>query len=798
MAEVKLTVKQVDEGSKNIAGIGEKLDDLLGTAKNVTAGMVAMGATFKKAFDLSREGANLNQLRDSFELMNDQVFKTPGLLDDMSAAARGTIKETDLMAGLLKLTAGASDELASNLAANAPQLLEIAKASNKLNPALGDTAFLYDSIATGIKRASPLILDNLGIVVKVGDANEKYARQLGKTVEQLTAEEKQIALLNAVLESGDQLIQQVGGSVDSQADAWARLEVKVGESTDAFKENLANGLLPWIQLINGDFAQAIENVEAANLALAEASGDYTKAQTRTIEGEKAVMESIGRTATSFEDYQQKLLDAGVHTFDIMTTRAWYDQAVALREATGEAEQLNEQMERMAQYNRDVAAAAEANSEENLAAAAAYQAAVAEAESYDRVLIQNYGHLQEAANAARNYSQALAGQLQNLGGAGDAISDLLQAQQDLSAAQGEWVQVTTSNAGAIGEINAKLAADLSGEQKEAMREILNTVDEGSAEWLAAYNALQGDLTASQREALIAQRAELEAVGDGVASIYTGSVEDAEAAQAAIDAANQALIESYRELAFEGALALAELSPDPDAVQRTLDYAVAIGQMTQEEADLRLQAAETRIAIEELNQLVVEGKVSAEEAGIAFELLASGQYSTAAAAVEAAGKHQELLDLFALTPEKVSTAYTLFMGDSIDRLREVKNLLDSVDGRNASASVTVRTSTEVPTVGGGGEVKEGGKGSAFGNYLGAGEMSRVGEFNKPELFQQGNSLYLIPGDQGRVFSNSQSSGAMGGVNINGPLIGQVVQRQGESGARFADRVSTMVVEKIGALK
>ncbi len=797
MAEVRLVVKQVDQGSDAIKGIGQRLDDLLGTAKNVTAGMVAMGATFKKAFDLSREGANLNQLRDSFELMNQEVFKTPGLLDNMSAAARGTIKEADLMAGLLKLTAGASDELAGKLAANAPQLLEIAKASNKLNPQLGDTAFLYDSIATGIKRASPLILDNLGIVVKVGEANEKYAQQLGKTVEALTAEEKQVALLNAVLESGDQLIQQVGGNVDSQADAWARLEVKVGESTDAFKQHLAEGLLPWVQLINGDFSKAIQDVEARNLAMAEATGDYTKAQTRTIEGEQKVMESIGRTAGSFEEYQQMLHAAGVHTFDIMTTRAWYDQAVALKQATGEAEQLNEQMDRMAQYNRDVAAAAEANSAENLAAAAAYEAAVAQGESYDRVLIQNYAHLQEAANAARNYSQAIAGQLQNLGGAGDAISQLLEAQQQLAGAQGEWVQTTRDNSGQIASINSQLAADLSDEQKGAMREILNTVNEGSAEWLAAYQALQGDLSDSQREALIAQRADLEASQGAVGSAYTGSIEDAEAAQEAIDAANQAIIDSYRDLAFEGALALAELSPDPDAVQRTLDYAVAIGELTQAEADMRLQAAEARIAIEELNQIVVDGGVSAEVAGIAFDLLASGTFRTAESAIAAAEKQQQLIDLFNATPQKVETAYTLMMGDSIERLREVKGLLDSVDGRHASASVTVNTSSASDLGSGSGDVKEHGKQSALGNFLLPGEMSQVGEFNQPELFKQNGRLFLIPGDQGNVIPSSQAGG-MGGININAPLIGQVVQRPGESGQRFADRVSTMVVERIGSLK
>ena len=83
--------------------------------------------TAKKAFDFGQEGAQIAQLEESFNLMNDTVYKTPGLLEDMREASRGTIKDTTLMSGILTLTAGASDELARSMADAAPKLLEIAK-----------------------------------------------------------------------------------------------------------------------------------------------------------------------------------------------------------------------------------------------------------------------------------------------------------------------------------------------------------------------------------------------------------------------------------------------------------------------------------------------------------------------------------------------------------------------------------------------------------------------------------------------------------------------------------------------
>lgn len=239
-AEFRDGLAQIDD----VAGKGtQSIDTYTVSAAKWGAAIAAAGALAKEAFDLSEAGANLNQLRASFDGLNASVIQTPELLNQMKEASRGTLTEAQLMQGVLKLAAGNSAEMTRALAGASPQLLEIAKAAQKLNPSLGDTAFLYDSITTGIKRASPLILDNLGIVVKVGEANEKYAESIGKTVEQLSAEEKQMALLFGVLEAGDQIVQQVGDNIDSQADSWIRVRTGITEATDAFKSGFAQGLL---------------------------------------------------------------------------------------------------------------------------------------------------------------------------------------------------------------------------------------------------------------------------------------------------------------------------------------------------------------------------------------------------------------------------------------------------------------------------------------------------------------------------------------------------------------------------
>ncbi len=210
----------------------------------ITAGVaagaaVAVGVATKKAFDFSREGAALNQLEESFNLMNASVFKTPDLLDKMDKAARGTVGTSEMMAGLLTLTAGATDELARAQAEAAPKLMEIAKAANKLNPTLGSTGFLFESLARGIKRSSPLILDNTGLVIKVGQANEEWAAKMGMTVEAMSAQDKQFALLAAALKAGDKLIDQVGGDVGSLTDSYNKLTNAYGTFIQMVKKDVA-------------------------------------------------------------------------------------------------------------------------------------------------------------------------------------------------------------------------------------------------------------------------------------------------------------------------------------------------------------------------------------------------------------------------------------------------------------------------------------------------------------------------------------------------------------------------------
>lgn len=203
------------------------------------AAAIGFGVAVNQAFEFGKAGGVVTQTTESFTRMVQITGGMPDTLNQLRAAARGTVDDLTLMANVQTLLAGTSGQLSNAFINAAPQLLEIAKAANKINPTLGDTNFLFESIARGIKRSSPLILDNLGIVVKLGPAYADFAESVGKTTEELTAEEKQIALLNAVLAQGDVLMQQAGGSADSAADSFARAEAAATNLGNAIKVKFA-------------------------------------------------------------------------------------------------------------------------------------------------------------------------------------------------------------------------------------------------------------------------------------------------------------------------------------------------------------------------------------------------------------------------------------------------------------------------------------------------------------------------------------------------------------------------------
>ncbi len=102
----------------------------------------------------------------------------------------------------------------------------------------------------------------------------------------------------------------------------------------------------------------------------------------------------------------------------------------------------------------------------------------------------------------------------------------------------------------------------------------------------------------------------------------------------------------------------------------------------------------------------------------------------------------------------------MDDAEGRIGDILRQLDALDGRSVSANVNVNTST-TGDIGSGGGGKEAPK-KALGGPFAAGKLYRVGEGNLPEIgmIQSSGKLFMIPGERGQVFGNSQAGQMLGG--------------------------------------
>ncbi len=212
------------EGSGNSAtkaqGRLSKFGSFLSSKFVVTLGDVANGV--RAAFAAIKDASDLSSQTNALKLaLAEQGQSFDEFIGKLRKVSRSTVSTADLIKSSSKaLLLGIPAEEIS-------QLLEIARASAIATGQSVQAAF--DDIATGIGRSSPLILDNLGIIVKIGKANEDYAKTLGKTATALTAAEQKQALLNAVLKVGVKRIELFGESADATAESLQQGTAAMGD-----------------------------------------------------------------------------------------------------------------------------------------------------------------------------------------------------------------------------------------------------------------------------------------------------------------------------------------------------------------------------------------------------------------------------------------------------------------------------------------------------------------------------------------------------------------------------------------
>lgn len=227
---------QFDGFLKQTTGLDTGLSSLFGNLPAGTLGITAMATAAAAAatafLALGVRGAALTGLANSFDALNQRLgVDSIAALARLREAAAGTVSDFELIRLSNLALAGAAGEFGTQFGRDLPRLLEIARVQAQATGQSVD--FLFQSLITGIKRGSPLLIDNTGLVLSEGKANELYAESIGKTVEQLTAEEKQIALLNATLAAGQVAIDTFAGAQEGASVKLARMNATLANMADS-------------------------------------------------------------------------------------------------------------------------------------------------------------------------------------------------------------------------------------------------------------------------------------------------------------------------------------------------------------------------------------------------------------------------------------------------------------------------------------------------------------------------------------------------------------------------------------
>ena len=273
---LRSTFGGASKGAQAFEGALGGLSSTLGRAGagGVVGGIVAAGAALK-AFNEIADAVAKRSLEVSAVFAN-----VPIPIEAARRQTRGLVTDFDLA----RL---ASDAVSLGVTDNAKKFADLSEALQKLGARRGiDALKSIEDGFSAIGRQETELLDNLGITLKISQAQEEYARILGKTTKELSANEKAEAFREVATRKVIEAAKGVTIDTDGAAAAVRRFNVELQNIKD--------------QAVGGS---------AATLSLAEGL--------QKLQSEKTIdVDAIKRYGAASADLKIQLRDLGVASKDI--------------------------------------------------------------------------------------------------------------------------------------------------------------------------------------------------------------------------------------------------------------------------------------------------------------------------------------------------------------------------------------------------------------------------------------------------------------------------------------------------
>ena len=251
----------------------ESMKAIAGATGLVVAGLAAVAVA---TVALGRRGSEVQNIENAFRSLTTEA---DAMLASVRLASKGMVSDFDIMAA-------ANKALLLGLPVTAEEMGTLTETAITLGRAMKlDTTTALNDLVTALGRSSPLILDNLGLTVKVGEANETYAKKLGKTVSQLSDAEKKTAFYEAAMTAAASKVESMGEIQLTFADRLAQGQVMLSNWIDELGKavNASPAFTAGLETIIG----AIEAAFGAN------SQDSIETVVGFLEGTAIVIVNVG-------------------------------------------------------------------------------------------------------------------------------------------------------------------------------------------------------------------------------------------------------------------------------------------------------------------------------------------------------------------------------------------------------------------------------------------------------------------------------------------------------------------------
>lgn len=317
-ANIEVTAKT--EGAvKGLDRVAKSTDRARTAAEAAGKSQARLGQSVErmaKGFSAARAAVNAFiglQLASKMDELADRSFRVDSVMRNLPIGIGEARKATAGLATDFELGQAAANAFRLGVVKNEDEFAKLAEAATKLGLSVGqDAAKSVSDLTTALGRQSPMILDNLGITLKVSEAHAIYASSIGKTAEELTDAEKKQAFMTVAMDRALEASEKVNISTESGAASWKRLTVEVTNFIDTNLPKVLDATADGVFKIQEGITLLIGDITGLNGELArldaEAGGRTTQRGLGRLGGVHAETIAAQNELQSLFESNQKFLD----------------------------------------------------------------------------------------------------------------------------------------------------------------------------------------------------------------------------------------------------------------------------------------------------------------------------------------------------------------------------------------------------------------------------------------------------------------------------------------------------------